>query len=113
MGYADAFVVGDDGVPRIDYPARNQRHRAFRHILSELKAKTPCKDCGETFPPEAMDFDHTGDDKLFNLANPPARATGADIAAEIRKCEIVCAVCHRTRTRKRAAAKKRVSRRLS
>lgn len=110
MGYAEAYVIGTDGVPRIDVRARNQKIRSFRHILAELKEKTPCKDCKRRFPSEAMDFDHIGDDKSFNLAAIPARATGADVAAEIRKCEIVCASCHRTRTRKRAAAKKRLLR---
>lgn len=110
MAYADAYVIGSDGVPRIDARARNQKLRSFRQILSELKAKTPCKDCKERFPPEAMDFDHISDDKCFNLSVIPARATGADVIAEIKKCEIVCSNCHRTRTTKRAAARKRLLR---
>ena len=35
--------------------------------VAELK-KAPCTDCGLTFPPEAMDFDHGRDTKVKNIA---------------------------------------------
>jgi 5-methylcytosine-specific restriction endonuclease McrA len=63
--------------------------------ITELKATTPCADCGNMFHPAAMDFDHLGD-KKFTIS-------GADVALktlmdEIAKCEIVCSNCHRIRT---------------
>jgi hypothetical protein len=48
-----------------------------------------------------MDFDHTGD-KVANIAvlirKPVSRKK---LDAEIVKCEIVCACCHRLRTQAR------------
>ena len=62
--------------------------------------KRPCTDCGHCFPPECMDFDHTGDDKARNVS-AMACYTLEKVLAEIAKCEIVCANCHRTRTKNR------------
>ena len=74
--------------------------KKIANILRALKEKTPCKDCGLKYPYYVMDFDHVNGDKHFSLAR--ARAyDGAKVAAEIRKCEIVCANCHRERTHSR------------
>ena len=59
----------------------------------------PCTDCGGRFPPECMDWDHLRD-KKFDLANANTRSP-ASILAEIAKCELVCANCHRIRTKGR------------
>lgn len=62
----------------------------------------PCMDCGGTFPTECMDLDHVQGDKvdsvsrLISLSRPME-----EIQAEVAKCELVCANCHRIRTRKR------------
>lgn len=81
--------------------ARKARNKAF---IDELKAH-PCTDCGRSFPPVAMDFDHLDatlkEDKVSKLAT---RAVSLQVlAAEIAKCELVCAVCHRIRTQRRSA----------
>jgi hypothetical protein len=58
-------------------------------------------DCGGTFPPECMDFDHReGETKELTIGSH-LRWAWARIEAEIAKCDLVCANCHRTRTRKR------------
>lgn len=88
----------------VKYASANLKIKRAREILSKLKAKTPCKDCKVQFPPEAMDFDHVRGQKKFSLASP-ATFSGRAIAAEIAKCEIVCANCHRIRTRQRRIAK--------
>jgi hypothetical protein len=78
-----------------------KRSKSILKILTLLKSKTPCKDCGTKFPPESMDFDHVRGKKLFNMSNPPIVANST-IIEELRKCEIVCSNCHRTRTKTRA-----------
>lgn len=72
-----------------------------RGWIDELKSK-PCTDCGCTFDPVCMDFDHIGTDKTLNVSQMVARnfAKGI-IEQEIAKCELVCANCHRLRTKKR------------
>ena len=57
-------------------------------------------DCGQCFPPCAMDFDHVRGEKVGNVGGM-ALASWAKLQAEIAKCEIVCANCHRQRTNKR------------
>ncbi len=69
-------------------------------FIQKAKLK-PCTDCGQSFPPECMDFDHRqGEAKLFNLSGMRTRKR-TDLALEIAKCDVVCACCHRIRTRKR------------
>jgi hypothetical protein len=78
------------------------RKRGIREWLNDLK-KGPCVDCGVAYGPEAMDFDHLGD-KEFGIADMIRRNFSKErIAAEITKCELVCAVCHRLRTAARRA----------
>lgn len=69
---------------------------AYRAWLDTLKA-VPCADCGRTRPPEAMDFDHADGDKVQNITD--MWSWGRDkVVAEIAKCQLVCANCHRVRT---------------
>jgi hypothetical protein len=67
--------------------------------LRELRER-PCIDCGGTFEPHQMDFDHrAGAAKRFRLTSAGAmlRPT-AVILEEVAKCDVVCANCHRIRT---------------
>ena len=70
--------------------------------MLELKA-APCADCRATFPACCMDFDHRdGTAKLYNVGSMFAHHYSVDlINAEIAKCDLVCANCHRIRTRDR------------
>lgn len=81
------------------YLSRNERARSrLREWLRSLKAK-PCADCGGSFPPCVMDFDHIGSDKEAAISTMINRfASKRRILAEIAKCELVCANCHRIRT---------------
>lgn len=70
-----------------------------RQLLRELKAR-PCADCRESFHYSQMDFDHVRGVKRGALA----RLTGLplkELLDEVRKCDVVCAHCHRERTRQR------------
>jgi transposase-like protein len=80
-----------------DRVARNKRGI---HAAKEV----PCADCGRRYPHYVMDFDHRpGEKKRFNLANAAgsSRMSWEVIAAEIAKCDVVCANCHRERTYQR------------
>lgn len=75
-----------------DYTARN------RQFIQQEKLKAGCVDCGYNAHASALDFDHLpGVEKLFNLGTPSARSLDV-IKAEMAKCEVVCANCHRVRT---------------
>ena len=46
-----------------------------------------------------LEFDHVGDDKVANVSSLARRSAAWErIEAEIAKCEVRCANCHRRRT---------------
>ena len=89
---------------------RNRKVRKAQLIALLAEAKSgPCQDCGRTFPPEAMDFDHVRGRKPRNVsALVYACVSDARLLAEIAKCDLVCANCHRIRTMERAKQKRRM-----
>jgi hypothetical protein len=85
---------------------REREERLAKHqFVNAIKAQ-PCADCGNRFPPVAMDFDHVRGVKRGNVSQMIARnrATLDGIRAEVEKCEVVCANCHRLRTHARRMA---------
>lgn len=57
----------------------------------------PCMDCGIKYPSYVMDFDHR-EDKLFDVSRGVNDYGMKKLLAEIAKCDVVCANCHRFRT---------------
>lgn len=82
--------------------AKRRRVRAIRQAdIDSLKRGSPCLDCGNIFPPECMDWDHLpGTEKCFHIGEDISR-NWKSILQEIEKCQLVCANCHRIRTRQR------------
>lgn len=82
------------------------KHNALKkqlvvEFVNWLKS-VPCTDCGNSFPPECMDFDHLRDKKYGISAIVGGRVCGIrEMWEEIQKCEVVCSNCHRTRTKNR------------
>ena len=57
--------------------------------------------CGYNEYPEALDFDHLpGQLKIKDVSHMLGHSLES-LMAEIDKCEVVCANCHRHRTRER------------
>lgn len=61
----------------------------------------PCFDCGKCFPPECMDFDHVRGEKVGDVGQLFIAVSIEALIDEIEKCDLVCANCHRIRTKKR------------
>ena len=76
---------------------RGEEHRSF---LNALKEGVLCADCGLTFPPYVMEYDHVRGVKRFGLGKMANHRREA-VLAEIEKCELVCCACHRVRTQAR------------
>src|SRR5712691_1079534 len=82
--------------PRLEY--RRERSRAQAKLLHELRA-VPCADCGQKYPPFVMQFDHRDPATKTHLVTQMIGHAGTTrILAEVAKCDIVCANCHRQRT---------------
>lgn len=79
--------------------ASKRRWQAHLDFLAAIKV-APCLDCGGNFPPEAMDFDHVMGTKIRTISNMH-NFSRERVLQEIEKCELVCANCHRVRTKKR------------
>jgi hypothetical protein len=83
-----------DGVKR--------RAAEFRAYVQKIKVERGCADCGYNAHPAALDFDHLpGNIKLGKLASMACGSSLKTIHAEIAKCDVVCANCHRVRTANR------------
>lgn len=79
--------------------ARLKAHREARRLfLDAVKLTAGCADCGYRTHPAALEFDHISGDKVGNLGTMRSRSSWARLVAEIEKCEVVCANCHRVRT---------------
>ena len=78
-----------------------RRNRAY--VTAYLESH-PCVDCGE---PDiiVLEFDHVRGTKRNNIANMVRRYSLEAIIAEIAKCEVRCANCHRRVTHKRRKTK--------
>ena len=78
----------------------DQRWARKRQGYIDALKSAPCIDCGGTFPPECMDFDHVRGRKYLTIGQLMHRSMKL-LLKELKKCELVCANCHRTRTKKR------------
>ena len=77
------------------------RRAEIKKVIDDLKSSTSCADCGNYFPPIAMDFDHVRG-KNRSISGLVSGSYKLElILAEIALCEIVCACCHRIRTHDR------------
>jgi hypothetical protein len=79
---------------------RRELRNEHRRIIIEAKSQ-PCADCGLTYPPYVMDFDHVRGEKLWAIGSVKGAVTTAALLAEIAKCDVVCSNCHRVRTHRR------------
>tara|TARA_Y100000034_G_scaffold136915_1_gene217057 strand:- start:6035 stop:6562 length:528 start_codon:yes stop_codon:yes gene_type:complete len=71
----------------------NRRHIA-RKFVFDLKAKNSCKICGEK-DPVCLEFHHKTDKKMLICQMAHRGHSIKKILAEITKCDILCANCHR------------------
>ncbi len=84
------------------YSRRSQakRFKVRMDFINEMKSG-PCHDCGNSFPPECMDFDHRDDEHKFRGISDMLSYSLERLMAEVAKCDLVCANCHRIRTKSR------------
>ena len=80
-----------------------QRYLKRAAWLARIKMASGCVDCGYNTNPIPLEFDHLPErgKKRFTITHQIANYSLAILKAEIAKCEVVCANCHKIRTAKR------------
>lgn len=72
-------------------------HELIRGYLWDYLAEHPCIDCGET-DPVVLEFDHLRD-KIIHVSHMAKNNSQLyKVKAEIEKCVVRCANCHRRKT---------------
>jgi hypothetical protein len=73
------------------------RQKQNKEIIEQAKS-CPCADCDGEFSSWQKDFDHVKGEKAERVGYIAMSRSTEALLAEIAKCEVVCAVCHRIRT---------------
>jgi hypothetical protein len=74
--------------------------REIRAWIAEYLSAHPCVDCGET-DIVVLEFDHVRGIKVDDVSTLVTRTGLTTVRAEIAKCEVRCANCHRRITYRR------------
>ena len=70
-----------------------------RELLDKIKLEKGCKECGYKEHPVALDFDHINPEtKEFTIGTCYTSVSLKRLHKEIKKCQILCANCHRIKT---------------
>ncbi len=99
------IIPRERGLPDEEYVRRRKVRQAATAKenaakIRHYKSIRPCRDCKKIFDPDAMEFDHARGVKRFEISKAGKKSLRA-IATEIAKCDLVCANCHRLRTKNR------------
>lgn len=73
----------------------------MQRAVFAYKESHGCADCGQFFPHFVMEFDHCRGPKAGNVSTLAHSWGLTRLMAEIEKCDLVCANCHRFRTHAR------------
>ena len=91
-----------DGSGRKSYRCTKCRYAQTKGRRQEFKRKAleykgfSCNSCGYNKCVEALEFHHLNPaTKLFEISSKAYRRTWADVTAELDKCLLLCANCHR------------------
>jgi hypothetical protein len=78
-----------------------ERNKLRYDRINRIKLDKGCIDCGYSEHAEALDFDHR--DPSLKVADIAAmlNCTWAAIMAELAKCDVRCAICHRVKTHRK------------
>lgn len=86
-------------------PEHLKRRKERRRAAREQAKSAPCADCGVSYPPYVMTFDHLdAGDKNFDVSHGVNRSNKsmAVVLIEIAKCDVICSNCHKERTHQRS-----------
>jgi hypothetical protein len=78
--------------------SRNQIREQNARMVFEHLSKHPCIKCGES-DPVVLEFDHRDEsEKTESVSNLIRNSSWMRIELEIKKCDVLCANCHRRKS---------------
>lgn len=99
----------EENKPHLIAKARKNKKKQVTKLfdLVTLYKLKPCMDCGLCLEPWLMEFDHRPDETKIDNVSTLLQLGISEVTlfAEIAKCDLVCAMCHRKRTFNRLASK--------
>ncbi len=103
LGCSKGTISYHCGVGQKDKTRKRSRDRRgeLKKYIQEYKQGKKCVDCKEDYPYWILEFDHLKD-KKFTIGQFWNYTVSLEkLKKEIKKCEVVCANCHKNRTYKR------------
>jgi excinuclease UvrABC ATPase subunit len=99
----------DKSYSKVEYNIKRQYSKVYkdrnREIVNSYLKEHPCVDCGNT-DLRVLDFDHVRGKKLGSISHGVKNSWPIEkLLAEINKCEVRCANCHRIVTHERRKLK--------
>ena len=85
-------------VVKFENPKRYEQYLAFRAMLDSYKVEHGCMQCGYNVHPAALDLDHRDPTEKTNNVGDMYSYTIERVLAELDKCDVLCAICHRIKT---------------
>lgn len=93
-----AYYIGEGQKQKVRDRTNRKRTELKRKIWA-IKEDSGCIDCGERYPHWMLDFDHKpGEEKIDSPTRILHIYSWEKAIIEIKKCDVVCANCHRIRT---------------
>lgn len=85
------------------FDKKNRRIKEAIAFVNQIKEGKVCADCMTPYPPYVMDFDHREGKMKDRCISLMVRmgVSHERMLEEIKKCDLVCANCHRERTHQR------------
>jgi hypothetical protein len=83
-------------------PSNQRRYAQHRAVYNRIKQERGCDRCGYNEHYSALEWDHRdGENKRFGLGMAVGLYSWQAVVAEMEKCDLLCANCHRLITESR------------
>ena len=95
MGVQSSHNWGDQE-QKISASEKRKRRAAVTRLIREFKTGKLCAGCDKPFAHYLLEFDHIHGVKRFNISQS-RHLPIAVVLAEMAKCQLLCALCHKTK----------------
>ena len=97
--HPDKYEATLKGISKAGVKCQRARRTKQKVWVDEYKVSRGCERCGFDSHPAALDFDHMDRSlKSFEISQHIGLKSDDELVAEIQKCRILCANCHRIKS---------------